>query len=223
MSALRGSETGLDVARIRQGSLRLLAAGYGRPSADVTGSLVDGFDALLDLGVADFAFAPALERWVESLAVADPVEVSVEHVRLFGAGMDGAVCTPIESQHLGSNLQGDPARHAGRIEDLMRRSGFSSLDAALPPDHLQTQLELASALCGGEAAARAAGELADRWLGWQAEIVVVLRSWVGSFAAEVGERDRVGVLRNLTLATADFIEHDHDLVRTLMAVGDDPE
>jgi TorA maturation chaperone TorD len=218
MTHRRGFETGLDVARIRQGSYRLLAAGYGWPSPEVTTGVAAGFEALLELGVADFAFAPALHDWVRSLEAADPTQVAAEHVRLFGAGMDGAVCTPIESQHLGSNLHGDPARHAGRIEDLMRRSGFASRDSTLPPDHLQTQLELASALCGGEAQARAAGERADSWLEWQAEIVVVLRSWVGSFAADVAERDRVGVLGDLTAATAAVVEHDHDVVRILMTV-----
>lgn len=212
--------SGIELARLRQGSLRLLAAGYGRPSPESTSRIATGFDVLLELGAAQFAFAAPIGRWVDSLAGADPVAVASEYVRLFGAGMDGAVCPPIESQQLGENLQGDPARYASRIEDLMRRSGFSARGTALPPDHLVTELELASALCGGEAAAREQGTGVLDWLGWQSELVLVLRKWISGFASDVAARDRSGAFRDLTAATVAFIEHDHDVVRLLTtAVG----
>lgn len=207
--------SGVELARIRQGAFRLLAAGFGRPGLEVTDNVAAGYGALLDLGTAQFAFAVHLDRWVDALVAADPAVVASEHVRLFASGIDGAVCPPIESQQLGTNLQGDPARHAGRIEDLMRRSGFSSRNESLPPDHLVTELELASAMCGREAEARESGDPATEWLGWQAELVVVIRTWIGPFAVEVADKDRSGVYRELTGATNAFIEHDYDVVRLL--------
>jgi len=223
MGVERGTVTGSDLARIRQGCYRVLAAGYGRPSAVRTGEIGLGLVALNELGVGAFSFSGALRSWGDALSSA-PETMATEYVRLFGSGIDGAVCPPIESQHLGVNLVGDPARHAGRIEDLMRRSGFTARSDDRSPDHLIVELELASALCGAEAAERAAGDTGRRWLEWQQELVVVLAMWVPGFARTVAERDRSGVYAALSDATAAFVLHEHDLVRVLLqASGEEPE
>lgn len=219
MSAERGTLTGSDLARIRQGCYRVLASGFGRPSEERTERIRAGLIALEDLGLGMFSFAPSLRRWDIEMADAAVESVANEYVRLFGSGMDGALCSPIESQHLGVNLAGDPARHAGRIEDLMRRSGFEARDDDRPPDHLAVELELASALCASEATARAAGETAGDWLEWQQELVVVMAMWVPGFAATLAERDRTGVYRALGEATTAFVAHEHDVVRVLIGVA----
>lgn len=211
-----GTLTGGDLARIRQGCYRVLAAGYRRPSAERTEHIGAGLAVLEDMGLGAFSFAQLLRVWDQALAGAAPGAAASEHVRLFGSGMDGALCPPIEAQHLGENLVGDPARHAGRIESLMRRSGFAARDDDRPPDHLVVELELASALCGAEAEARAQGDTGGRWLAWQKELVVVLALWVPGFAASVVERDRSGVYSSLAEATAAFVIHEHDLVRMLL-------
>ncbi len=224
MSVERGTLTGSDLARIRQGCYRVLAAGYGRPSSERTGQVGAGLAALEELGLGVFSFAQLLRRWDHALAAAAPDAVATEYVRLFGSGMDGALCPAIESQHLGANLAGDPARHAGRIEDLMRRSGFEARSDDHPPDHLIVELELASALCASEASARARGETSRRWLESQQELVVVLAMWVPGFAGTVAERDQSGVFAALTAATVAFVLHEHDLVRVLLeASGEEPQ
>ena len=216
---MRGTLTGSDLARIRQGCYRVLASGFERPSPEGTEQIQAGIVALEGLGLEMFAFAPQLRRWDQTLAEAESELVSNEFVRLFGSGMDGAVCPPIESQHLGVNLAGDPARHAGRIEDLMRRSGFETRNDDRPPDHIATELELASAMCGSEAVARSAGDPVRDWLGWQNEIITVLNMWVSGFAATLAERDRSGVYAGLGEATAAFALHEHDVVRVLTGVA----
>ena len=220
MNDKRGTLTGSDLARIRQGCYRVLASGYGAPTLERVAQIDSGLLALEEMGVGEFAFGNAIRRWVDDLVAAEVDAVAAEHVRLFGSGMDGAVCAPIESQHLGKNLQGDPARHAGRIEDLMRRSGFEPADDDRPPDHLVVELELASAMCGAEASDRADGDTARRWLEWQQELVVVLAMWVPGFAGTVAGRDRSGVFASLTAATAAFVLHDHDLVRVLLQAAE---
>lgn len=216
MGDQRGTLTGTDLARIRQGSFRLLAAGYGRPSLASNAQIESGLVALDALGFGSFSFAGGFWDWGAALRSAELGGVSAEFVRLFGSGLDGAICSPVESQQLGSNLQGDPARHAGRIEDLMRRSGFSLSDDDRPPDHLVVELELASALCGSEAAARARGESGEQELELQQEIVVVLAMWLPEFARRVIQQDQSGVFGRLAAATDAFVQHEIDLVRLLL-------
>jgi TorA maturation chaperone TorD len=219
MSDVRGTLTGSDLARMRQGCYRVLASGFSRPSQVQAEQIQSGLGFLEDLGLGMFSFTSALRRWDQALADAAPTAVAGEYVRLFGSGMDGALCPPIESQQLGVNLVGDPARHAGRIEDLMRRAGIETQLDDRPPDHLVVELELASSFCAAEAEARAAGDSGREWLERQMELVAVLAFWVPSFAVTVGERDRTGVYAALGEATAAFVLHENDLVRMLLAAA----
>jgi len=224
MSEVGGTLTGSDLARIRQGCYRVLATGFSRPSPESTEQIQLGLVTLEHLGLGMFSFSGQMRRWELALSDGSPEVVASEHVRLLGAGMDGAICPPIESQQLGVNLVGDAARHAGRIEDLMRRSGFETLHDDRPPDHIGTELELASALCGSEAEARADGDTGEQWLEWQAELIVVMAMWVPAFAITVAERDRSGVYAALAAATAAFVQHEADLVRVLVgAAQGDPQ
>jgi len=216
MEAARGTLTGSDLARIRQGCYRVLATGYRRPSAERSEQIQTGLALLEDLGLGMFSFAASLRVWDLALAESAPDSVASEYVRLFGSGMDGALCPPIESQQLGVNLVGDAARHAGRIEDLMRRSGFEAELDDRPPDHLVVELALASAMCAAEAEERASGETGLAWLERQMELVAVLATWVPSFADAVVERDKSGVYATLSEATAAFVLHEHDLARVLI-------
>lgn len=215
----RATLAGAGLARLRQACYRLLASGYRPPSADGAEEVFLGMEALEDMGLGQFAFAAAVRRWVSALADADWAAAGEEQVRLFGSGMDGAVCPPIESQCLGDNRAGDPARYAARLERLMRRAGLAVRHPEWPPDHLLVELELGSALCRGEAEAREADADAATWLEQEQELVGVMTDWVPALAATVAERDRVGVLRALTRASADYVLHDHDVIRLLLEGG----
>jgi TorA maturation chaperone TorD len=204
------------IARIRQGTFRLLAAGYGRPSSESTASIATGAEALAGLEVGVFAFARPVFDWVGRLDEADLCALVSEHVRLFGSGMDGALCAPIESQHVGSNLHGDPARYSARIEGLLRRSGLTHADDGRPPDHLVVELELMSAWCGHEAAAWEAGSDSQRWIELELELLGYLGVWVPGFAAGVAAEDRTGVFSALGRATAAVVDHDADILRMLV-------
>ena len=223
MSDMGGTLTGSDLARMRQGCYRVLAAGFSRPSQLQAEQIQTGLALLEDLGLGMFSFTASLRRWDSALADAAPAAVAGEYVRLFGSGMDGAVCPPIESQQLGVNLVGDAARHAGRIEDLMRRAGFETQLDDRPPDHIVVELELASALCAAEAKGRADGETGREWLERQMELIAVLGFWVPSFSITVGERDRTGVYAALCEATAAFVLHENDLVRMLLEAAGETE
>jgi len=212
----RSTLSGADLARLRQACYRLLAAGYRPPSAGGAEEVVFGMEALEDMGLGRFAFAAALRRWVSALADADRAAAGEEQVRLFGSGMDGAVCPPIESQCVGNNRAGDPARHAARLQRLMRRAGFAVRHPEWPLDHLLVELELASALCRREAEAWESDADAATWLEQERELVGVMAAWVPGLATTVEARDRVGVLTALTRASADYVLHDHDVIRLLL-------
>ncbi|MEX1207476.1 MAG: molecular chaperone TorD family protein [Acidimicrobiia bacterium] len=206
-----------ELARLRQGCYRVLSAGYGPPSAERVGQIGAGVALLADMGLDAFAHAPVLRAWVGVLERTPLDLVATEHVRLFGSGIDGALIPPVESQHLGENLQGDPARHAARIEDLMRRAGVELRNDDKPPDHLLVELELASALCGAEASDRAAGVDVSRWLEMQRELIVVMARWISGFASKVADRDACGALAALAAATEAFVIHESDMLRLLPA------
>lgn len=206
-----------ELTRLRQGCYRILSAGYGRPSVERVAQIGAGMTALAEMGLDGQAYAPWLWSWVDALEAAPIGRVATEHVRLFGSGVDGALVPPIAAQHLGINLQGDPARHAARIDDVMRRAGMELRNEDLPPDHVLVELELISALCAAEASDRAAGGDGSRWLGMQRELVEVMVQWIPGFASRVAERDTCGALAALGAATEAFVVHDSDLVRLLLA------
>lgn len=217
MSDARGSLVGNDLASLRQGCYRLFAVGFTRPTPETVESIGNGLTALHEMGVGMFPFARWMWEWKEALDNVDLGILVTEHVRLFGSGMDGALCVPIESQHLGLNLQGDPARYAARNEDLMRRAGFTARDDDLPPDHLIVELDLAAALCGAESNELRSDGNPGPILDQQQELIDVMALWVPSFASVVRERDGSGVLGRLADATSAFLTHEVDLVRLLLA------
>jgi TorA maturation chaperone TorD len=205
-----------ELARLRQGCYRVLSAGYGRPSAERVEQIGAGMAALAAMGLDSFAYSRPLWAWVEALQGTPVALLATEQVRLFGSGADGALVAPIESQYLGVNLQGDPARHAARIEDIMRRAGVALRTDDRPPDHLLVELELASALCGSEASERAAGGDGSRWLEMQRELIDVMARWIHRFASEVADRDNCGALAALAAATEAFVIHESDMLRLLL-------
>jgi len=206
-----------ELARLRQGCYRVLSAGYGRPSVTRVEQIGAGVAALAAMGLDSFAYAPSVWAWVTALQGTPIGMVATEHVRLFGSGVDGALVAPVESQRLGVNLHGDPARYAARIEDVMRRAGVELRNDDKPPDHLLVELELASALCGAEAADRAAGGDGSRWLEMQRELIDVMTRWIPGFASEVADRDTCGALAALAAATEAFVIHESDMLRLLLA------
>ena len=216
MDAMRGTLTGSDLARIRQGCYRVLSSAYRAPTHERIADMQAGVALLEDLGIGMFSFTAPLRRWDVALDESEPAVVAGEYVRLFGSGMDGALCPPIESQQLGINLVGDAARHAGRIKDLMRRSGFEAQSDDRPPDHLVVEFGLASMLCAAEADERASGGTGLDWLELQMELVAVLAMWIPGFADDVAARDNTGAFAALGEATAAFVLHEHDLVRMLI-------
>ncbi len=203
-----------EVAVLRQGCFRLLSRGFVRPRSNNRDAFAQAGVVLDGLGLDAFAFAPAVWDWLDRLAVASEAALESEYVRLFDSAADGALCGPMESQHLGSIRAGDAATIAARVESALRRHGVV-VDDGRAPDHVGWQLELGARLCASEQACRESGdeEGLTAALHELEELTTTLGRWVPRLHRSLVRHDRTGVYGSLSAAAVAFLIHEGDLVR----------
>ena len=207
----------LALARLRQGTYRLLAAAFLPPDEGRLISIRDSYAILGSMGADLFPFGPVMERW--GRLEADATVLSTEYVRLFDSDSATAPCPLLESHYRGTSLAGDPAVFAARVGQVMHELGAESAEG-LAPDHLSVELEVASALCRVEADAlatepaddvadavmRQAAFLADHLAGWVPLVAACLRGERSPWYAAAGE------------ALEAFVLHDCDLAAELVGL-----
>lgn len=137
-------------AQLRQGLYRVLGSVFAAPSAVLFDQLSEGASYLTGLGTDSFAFAGEWMKLYAALCDQDPADLVTEHMRLFGSGLDGALCPPIESFYLASGKGGDMAVAVSTLERDYRRLGYDPVSTSQPPDHVTVEMELMSALCARE-------------------------------------------------------------------------
>ncbi|MEK7252447.1 MAG: molecular chaperone TorD family protein [Actinomycetota bacterium] len=203
-----------DVAHLRQGCFRLLSRGFARPGTHDREAFEQAGTVLDTLGLDAFAFAPAVWGWLDRFALANEAALESEYVRLFESGTDGALCSPMESQHLGSVRAGDAATIAARVESALRRYGVV-VDDGRAPDHVGWQLELGARLCASEQACGESGDEAGvtAALHELEELTATLGRWVPRLHRSLVRHDRTGVYGSLSGAAVAFLIHEGDLVR----------
>lgn len=137
-------------AQLRQGLYRVLGSVFAAPSTVLFAQLREGASYLTGLGIDSFAFAGEWMKFYGELCDQDPTDLVTEHMRLFGSGLDGAICPPIESFYLASGKGGDMGVAVSNIERDYRQLGYDPVSTSLPPDHVTIEFELMSALCARE-------------------------------------------------------------------------
>lgn len=205
-----------EVARLRQGLYRLLGATFLPPTPQRLDTLSLGAQALADMGVESFPFHTDVIRLLDALQQpADPVARDVEHVRLFGSGVDGALCPPIESFY----LPGATATVIARLERDYSTLGLSPRRGALvEPDHVAGQLEALSVLCSREAEAWMTGDpraVADavrreRWF-----LQRHPARWVPQLSRRLRAAGAAAPYAVLAAAVASLVVHDQQLLASL--------
>ena len=147
-----------DLDALREASYRFHASVLLPPDPE----RVAGWSAMVAvIDAADpetFAFASAWRR-LRARLDQTPQDLRAEHVGLFDAAVDGALCPPYESHWRAAARHGGPALVTSDLVRTYRSFGLSvSPRGAVTADHVATELEALAFLCRAEQAAREAAD-----------------------------------------------------------------
>jgi TorA maturation chaperone TorD len=178
-----------DKARTRQGLYRFIGAALRHPETKQLALLSSSYPLLDDRGLDSFAFSREWRRLGRALTSGFSLEeLEVEYVRLFGVGMTGTPAMPTESEYRVQARDGESAVFISSLRGEYRSMGLATVGDVEAPDHISTELEVMSYLCGVEAAAWDSGQdsLAMDTLGAEARFLKGhLGVWVPLFADRV--------------------------------------
>jgi TorA maturation chaperone TorD len=205
----------VELARLRQGLYRYFASTLAPPEQVRLEQLADAADYLEAMQLSDYAFD---REWRVLMGVLESnraaTSLAPEHVRLFASGTKGVLCPPIESYYRADGRNHATPDIVTAIQRDYREMGLaaSSRDA---PDHVITQLEIMSTLCGLESAAWEAGSVSEsrRLLEAQAEFLRRhLAGWLPQFRARVHAAAPHPFYAAVLDAVHSFVVHDQDLI-----------
>jgi TorA maturation chaperone TorD len=146
-------------------------------------------------------------------------DLEVDYVRLFGVGMAGTPAMPTESYYRVPSRDGGIADFISVLQREYRSMGLKPVGTAETPDHISTELEAMSYLCGVEA---------EAWEGDQEQVAMDrlarearflsghLAVWVPVFASrtrDAGPGPFYGALIDLIHA---FVVHEADFIRLVV-------
>lgn len=207
-------------ALLRQGLYRLAAATFLPPTLERIEQLADAAAVAVELGLDRFPFATTARAHVDALFDVDDVAwLGGEYVRLFEAGVDGALCPPCESFYVGEGRVRDAvATTCATLEHTYATLGLQATGGGLTtPDHLVTELEAMSALCGQEARAWTHGHaqvvgVADRGLDLLRRHLVV---WLPEFTRRVHRSTHAELYLTASSLALALVHHDRLLLASL--------
>ena len=207
-----------DLHRLRQGSYRLLAAGFDEVAEDFLAIAGDSLAELEGIGLFDYAFGPQLADALVCFAGSDPRELRAAHVELFEIGVRGEVCSLHESAHLGNPRTGETARILAGLCERYGRLGIPATPVGSRLDHLSTELGAMAALCS--ASVGCSEDQLAALLRHQAEFARdhVLR-WAPGLARQLVEIAHHPAYSALGSAALAFLEHERQHLPMLVDLG----
>ena len=183
--------------------------------ADRLDLLRAGAGYLDDLGPGSFAYGRAWDALVEELDEdLDVDRLGVEYVRLFASGVDGALSPPTESFYRAKARGGAMAEIVANLHHEYRELGLTATGSE-SADHITSELEVMSALCGREADAWDAGAESDALVQMGLEEAFLRRhlaQWVPEFARRAGRGARHPFYEAVAGAVHAFVVHDVDFM-----------
>jgi TorA maturation chaperone TorD len=203
-----------DEARARQGLYRFIGAALLPPERGRLELLSSAYGILDEYELDKYPYFIAWRNFVVVLnADVSPEDLGIEYVRLFGIGFRGTPALPTESDYRAPNRDGAVASFMASLQAEYRSMGLTSVGSAEAPDHISTELEVMSYLCGVEADAWASGQetLARDTLEVESRFVRRhLAVWIPMFAGRV-----------LAANPAPFYERASELVHAFVIHEDD--
>lgn len=207
--------TPAELARLRQGLYRFFAASFGPPAPPLFEQLSAAVEYIDGLDLTGYAFS---REWCALVGVlgtdAEVDDLAPEHVRLFASGTSGVLCPPIESFYRVAGRHEAIADIVAAIQNDYRKIGVASL-ASDAPDHVSTQLEIMSVLCGHESSAWETGRETEssRLLDTEARFLRRhLAAWVPQLRTRTQAVSPLPFYSALVDAVHAFVVHDGDLV-----------
>ena len=178
-------------------------------------SLRAGADYLDDFGPRSFAFGRAWDSLV--VALNHDIEIdrlAVEYVRLFAFGVDGALSPPSESYYRAQSRAGAVAEIVANLHSEYRELGLA-VTGSESADHITSELEVMSALCGREADAWDNVAEMDALRQMSLEETFLRRhpaQWVPDFARRAARAARHQFYEAVAGAVHALVVHDVDFI-----------
>ena len=143
---------------------RLTGAALRPPEVESFSLLAQAVEFMNERDLDRFAYAREWRGLTKQFLTGSPIEtLETEYVRLFGVGVAGTPATPTESFYRVPKRDGGIGDFVAQILGEYARMGLTSAGSSESPDHISTELDVMSHLCGSEANAWDLG-LADEAL-----------------------------------------------------------
>ena len=209
-----------DEARARQGLYRFIGAALLPPERGRLELLSSAYGLLDEYELDKYPYFIAWRNFVVVLkADVSPEDLGIEYVRLFGIGFRGTPALSTESDYRAPNRDGAVASFIASLQAEYRSMGLTSVGSAEAPDHISTELEVMSYLCGVEADAWASGQetLAKDTLEVESRFVRShLAVWIPMFAGRVLAANPAPFYERASELVHAFVIHENDY---LAAIG----
>ena len=209
-----------DEARTRQGLYRFIGAALRPPESERLALLVSAREFLDGRDLDRHAFSMDWRRFCDELGSIASIEaLEVEYVRLFGVGMRGTPATPTESFYRIPTQDGEVADFISTLQREYRSMGLVSVGTSEAPDHISTEMEVMSYLCGVEAEAWESDQrrLAMDTLGVETRFLKGhLAAWVPEFAERARAADADSFYGRLVDLLHAYVVHEADFVHSIV-------
>jgi TorA maturation chaperone TorD len=209
-----------DEARTRQGLYRFIGAALRPPEVERFELLMGARDFLDGCDLDRYPYSMDWRRFCDELGSVTSIEpLEVEYVRLFGVGMGGTPAMPTESVYRVPTGDGGIADFISSLQGEYRSMGLVSVDSAESPDHISTEMEVMSYLCGVEAEAWESEQsrLAVDTLGVEARFLKGhLAVWVPVFVERARAANADGYYGRLIDLLHAYVVHEADYVHSIV-------
>jgi TorA maturation chaperone TorD len=210
----------VDEARTRQGLYRFIGEALRPPQIERLELLASARDFLDGRDLGRYTYSIEWRRFGDELGAVSAIEtLAVEYVRLFGVGLRGTPAPPTESFYRVPARDGGIADFVSALQREYRSMGLVSVGRAETPDHISTEMDVMSYLCGVEAQAwdSAQDRLATDTLGVEARFLKGhLAVWVPVLAERARLADADSFYGRLIDLLHAYVVHEADLVHSIV-------
>jgi len=200
---------------------RVLAAAFLQPSPK---RFVDLIADCIPLEPAELGYLSAYQKWCTRrealLHIDDAVETDVEYLRVFSAGMSGAIKPPIGHSNNIDPIRGDVGEtllNLARLYDEIRLEPTGAMSDAL--DHACMELEIMSVLGARKAVARTDGNDRRLEVTLSSQVAFVdrhLDTWLPQFVNQITRMNSIPFYTALGPAVASFVHYDRGIAQFLV-------
>jgi TorA maturation chaperone TorD len=210
-----------DEAKARQGLYRFIGAALLPPERGRFELLASAVGILESYDLDRSPYSIAWRNLVAILESDVSVEdLGIEYVRLFGVGFSGTPAIPTESNYRAPNRDGEVAAFIASLQADYRSMGLISTGGGEAPDHVSTELEVMSYLCGVEAESWESDQetLAMDTMGIEARFVRRhLAVWIPMFTSRALAADPGPFYERATKLVHAFVIHENDYLAAIVA------